>query len=187
MHSLRPNSVCDTTPLKRLESQSSCSEPSSPTINGGVCVGVTTSATIAAAAAAATIANGGCLVGVNGLPATGHGSDTTTSSSTTTTSTTLSLNNHHINNYSNNNNNNKNEKSLNIFGNSAIVGGVCGGSVIGIGPGDKHKMELYGTRKICCRLLVDLIILACGKCIYKFCELKIFKHSIQLFICEFKV
>lgn len=117
MNSLRPNSVCDTTPLKRLESQSSCSEPSSPTtFNGGLCVGVTTT-TATIAAAAATIANGGCLVGVNG-----HSSDTTTSSSTTTTSTTLSLNNHHINNYSNNNNN-KNEKSLNIFGNSSLIGG----------------------------------------------------------------
>ncbi|KNC21034.1 putative phosphatidate phosphatase [Lucilia cuprina] len=162
MNSLRPNSVSDTTPLKRLESQSSCSEPSSPTINGGsaLCVGVTATATIAAAA---TIANGSCLVGVNGLGATGHSSDTTTSSSTTTTSTTLSLNNHHINNYSNNNNN-KNEKSLNIFGNSGIIGGVCGGGgggLIGIGTGDKHKMELHGTRKICCRLLVDLMILAC--------------------------
>lgn len=151
MNSLRPNSVCDTTPLKRLESQSSCSEPSSPTLNGGLCVGVTT--------AIAANVNGGCLVGVNGLSATGHGgSGTTTSSSTTTTSTTLSLTNH-SNNGNNNNNNNKSEKSLNIFVNSGC--GVGGGG--GIGPGDKHKMELYGTRKICCRLLVDLIILACGK------------------------
>ena len=167
MHSLRPNSVCDTTPLKRLESQSSCSEPSSPTLNGSLCVGVTT--TIAAATAGnATIPNGNvCLVGVNGLSATGLGSDTATSASTTTTSTTLSLNSqhhhHHINNY-NNNNYNKNEKNLNIFGNTGIGGSSnsSSGGVI-IPTGDKHKMELYGTRKICCRLLVDLIILACGK------------------------
>lgn len=164
MHSLRPNSICDTTPLKRLESQSSCSEPSSPIPNDSLCVGVTTKIA-AAAVGAATIPNGNaCLMGVNGLSATGHDSDITTSTASTITSTTLSLNSNHISNYNNNNYNSKNEKNLNIFESSGIGGSSnsSSGGVI-IATGDKHKMELYGTRKICCRLLVDLIILACGK------------------------
>lgn len=201
MNAMRPISVCDTTPLQRLESQSSCSEPSSPTLNAigssavvtvGMCaaaVGVAATkpptnnyvavATVSTTAVttANTVAtsngnptNGSYVVGVNGFVATGGGSGMSTTASTTTTASTASttalssLGSHSntsnnivgINN--NNNNNDKTEKSLNIFINTGGIGGPNG-----LGGSQKLKMELYGTRKICSRILLDFAILACGK------------------------
>ncbi|XP_073814214.1 wunen-2 [Musca autumnalis] len=211
MNSLRPTSVCDTTPLQRLESQSSCSEPSSPTLNGAtlasasISAGLCGAATMAAMAAqdpagaattttallssngnanncdsgttivtgnylGANINNNGCSGGIGMGHSSGSGSGISASPSSTTTASTASTTLSSLSNHNNNNNNNnthhhsnKNEKSLNIF-----IGSVGGGghSVTGIGGGggnvaQKHKMELYGTRKICCRILVDFVLLAC--------------------------
>ncbi|XP_075169409.1 wunen-2 [Haematobia irritans] len=209
MNSLRPNSVCDTTPLQRLESQSSCSEPSSPTLNGATLAAASISVGLCGAAVATSVTNtnksklasgppvlngttttallspncngecdnnylgtgagangrvtsssggGGCALstGSGGSGISASPSSTTTAS---TNSTTLSsLSNH------NNNNNIKNENSLSIFINSGSTGGHHNGSVGSGGVvllGQKHKMELYGTRKICCRILVDFVLLAC--------------------------
>lgn len=220
MNSLRPNSVCDTTPLQRLESQSSCSEPSSPTLNGatlasasvsaGLCVAAmaavntaTKSATVgpvsgsASTTSTALLANGNAssgsgnnYLGPNGcgdlMGRSSGGSGISASPSTTTTASTASTTLSSLSNHNNNNNNNKNEKSLNIYINSGVDhigggggGGVGGGGVRGIGGdgilGQKHNMELYGTRKICCRILVDFVLLACGKF-----------NSISLSVCYFK-
>lgn len=114
MSALRPSSVCDTTPLQRLESQSSSSEPSSPspTLNG-LCIG----------------GNRALDVG-DGDTATVPKNDTT-----------LSLANH--------NNNNKIEIRLNTRN---LVG-------------TPMKMDLYDTRKVCCRICLDILILTCGKSI----------------------
>ncbi|XP_013097619.2 putative phosphatidate phosphatase [Stomoxys calcitrans] len=202
MNSLRPNSVCDTTPLQRLESQSSCSEPSSPTLNGATLAAASISAGLCGAAVATVSkkaatagpgvasttttallsprsgGNGECDnnylgpgAGANGLAASSGGcalsmgsggSGISASPSTTTTASTASTTLSSLSNHNNNNNNNhKNEKSLNIFINSGVSGGHNGALVSGVGLGQKHKMELYGSRKICCRIFVDFVLLAC--------------------------
>ncbi|XP_005183352.2 putative phosphatidate phosphatase [Musca domestica] len=200
MNSLRPTSVCDTTPLQRLESQSSCSEPSSPTLNGATLASASISVGLCGAAAMAAVTSHHAptdpassattttaLLAANGnancdsgtanylgasstgcVSAMGHssGSGISASPSSTTTastaSTTLSsLSNHHNNNNNNNNINhsNKNEKSLNIFIDS--VGGGRNVTATGSSIAQKHKMELHGTKKIFCRILLDFVLLAC--------------------------
>ncbi|XP_037891456.1 putative phosphatidate phosphatase isoform X4 [Glossina fuscipes] len=105
MNSLRSTVVFDTTPLQRLENQSSCSEPSSPTLNSELCVG-------------------GDARTVN------------------------------IKTHANNNNNN----GLRNTANGSIVNGNVTAVAV---EAEKREMELYGTRKVCCRLLLDFLILGC--------------------------
>uniref|UniRef100_A0A1B0AHS4 Phosphatidic acid phosphatase type 2/haloperoxidase domain-containing protein n=1 Tax=Glossina pallidipes TaxID=7398 RepID=A0A1B0AHS4_GLOPL len=174
MNSLRSTVVFDTTPLQRLENQSSCSEPSSPTLNSELCVGgdartVNIKTTHAnnnnglRNTANGSIVNGnGNIIGGNTsvittttTPSSSSSSSSTSSTSSSSSSSTATraakyaLSNYH-------NNNSKIDNKLNNF----VVGHTTTVTAVAV-EAEKREMELYGTRKVCCRLLLDFLILGC--------------------------